>query len=103
MKIREIALYTALVAGGAFAVDRAENYLLTRQMETERHSTQRRLSEMVNKLNLCQRELRKYETTNGGKAWRLNPDLSVNITGIDGTRTIEWRPEYQKVFENRNR
>jgi len=103
MKIREITLYTALVAGSVFAGNRIEHYQASRQMETERQKSQINLSETQNRLNVCQTELRKYETRNGDKTWKLNPDLSVNITGIEGTKTVEWRPEYQKVFENRNR
>ena len=103
MKIREITLYTALVAGSVFAGNRIEHYQASRQMETERQKTQRSFSEIQDRLSTCQTGMRRYETRNGGKTWKLNPDLSVDITGINGTTTVELRPEYHAIFRNQKR
>ena len=101
MKIREFALYTALVAGGALAGDRIENYRMNRQLN-EKRETQKTLLETRSRLNEFQAELGRYTIPIiGDRSLKLKPNLSVETTGIDGTATVDWRPEYQGVFQNR--
>ena len=81
MKIRN-AVYGSIIAVCSFtAGDRAEHYVHT--LPTEAMG-----NELYQELTRAREELGKYITTLiNGKQAKINPDMSVTVSGIDGDVT----------------
>lgn len=86
------ALCAGLIGAGALAGNARERYANTLPAEQRAGTAEQRISEL-------QRELGRYSVRlSDGREVRLNPDMSVTISGVSGERTVSMQAgEYRAV------
>ena len=81
MGLKEFAIYGTVLIGGIVGGNRIEHYVHTEPAENRANSLDK-------DLHGCRAELEKYTLhLSNGKQATLNPDMSVTISGIDGSLT----------------
>ena len=98
MNIKRTLGYSALCTGLLGAGATAERYLAVRPLQNQVTELEQRSEMYEKRVNELQRELRNYFVRlPDGREMKLNPDMSVTISGVNGDSKFDMTPGQYRI------